>query len=89
MRRRHQRSRAPAGRRPAAPRAGPSAAALVLLVLLALFLGYAGQTTPLPDGVRLGATFAIVFTIVLLARAPDPPPLMRRAMGIWHLSFGI
>ena len=58
-------------RRPAAvrPRRGRvlPAAALFLLVLLGLFLGHAGQTTPLPDGVRLGATFAIVITIVLLA----------------------
>ena len=58
--------RRPAAVRPRRGRALP-AAALVVLVLLGLFLGYAGQTTPLPDGVQLGATFAIVFTIVLLA----------------------
>jgi len=58
-------------RQPAAvrPRGGRtlSAAGLVLLVLLALFLGYAGRTAGLPDGVRLGAIFAVVISIVLLA----------------------
>jgi hypothetical protein len=58
-------------RRPAAvrPRRGRalSAAALVLLVLLGLFLGYAGRTVAAPDGVRLGVGFVIAFTIVLLA----------------------
>jgi hypothetical protein len=58
-------------RRPAAvrPRRGRvlPAAALVVLVFLGLFLGYAGQTTPLPDNVRLGATFVLVISIVLLA----------------------
>ena len=58
--------RQPAAVRPRRGRALP-AAAMVLLAFLGLFLGYAGQTTPLPDGVRLGATFAIVMTIVLLA----------------------
>ena len=57
-------------RRPAAVRARRGralpAVALVVLVLLALFLGYAGRTTPMPDGVRLGATFAIVLSIILL-----------------------
>ena len=58
--------RQPAALRPRRGRALP-AAALVVLALLGLFLGYAGQTTPLPDGVRLGVTFAIVMAIVLLA----------------------
>ena len=58
--------RQPVAVRPRRGRVLP-AVALVVLVLLGLFLGYAGQTTPLPDGVRLGATFAIVITIVLLA----------------------
>ena len=57
--------RQPAAVRSRGGRALP-AAALVLLVLLGLFLGYAGRTTPIPDGVRLGATFAIVISIVLL-----------------------
>ena len=58
-------------RRPAAvrPRRGRawSAAGLVLFVLLGLFLGYAGRTAQVPDGVRLGTTFVIVMAIVLLA----------------------
>jgi zinc-ribbon domain len=57
--------RQPAAVRPRRGRALP-AAALVLLVLLGLFLGYAGRTAPVPDGVRLGATLVIVFSIVLL-----------------------
>ena len=43
------------------------AVALVVLVLLALFLGYAGRTAQVPDGARLGITFVIVMSIVLLA----------------------
>jgi hypothetical protein len=58
--------RQPAAVRPRRGRALP-AAALVVLVLLGLFLGYAGRTTPVPDGVRLGASFIIVFSIVVLA----------------------
>ena len=44
-----------------------SAVGLVVLVLLALFLGYAGRTAPVSDGVRLGITFVLVIAIVLLA----------------------
>jgi hypothetical protein len=40
-------------------------AALVLLVLLGLFLGQAGQTV-VPESYRLGATVGIVLGIVLL-----------------------
>jgi hypothetical protein len=58
--------RQPAAVRPRRGRALPTAA-LVLLVLLGLFLGYAGRTVQVPDGVRLGVTFVIVLTIVLLA----------------------
>jgi hypothetical protein len=58
-------------RQPAAvrPRRGRalSAAGLVLLVLLALFLGYAGRTVAVPDGIRLGVSLVIAFTIVVLA----------------------
>ena len=57
-------------RRPAAVRPGRSRlfelAGLVLLVLLGLFLGQAGRTV-VPEGYRLGVTFAIVMAIVLLA----------------------
>jgi hypothetical protein len=35
-------------------------------VLVAVFLGYAGRTAGLSDEVRLGATFAVVISIVLL-----------------------
>ena len=38
---------------------------LVLLVLLGLFLGQAGQTV-VPDSYRLGAAFGIVMAIVVL-----------------------
>jgi hypothetical protein len=58
-------------RRPAAVRARRGralpAAALVLLVLLALFLGYAGRTAQVPDGARLGIAVVLVMSIVLLA----------------------
>jgi hypothetical protein len=40
--------------------------AMVLLVLLALFLGQAGGTV-VPDNYRLGAAFGIVIAIVVLA----------------------
>jgi hypothetical protein len=58
--------RRPAAVRPRRGRALP-AAALVLLVLLALFLGYAGRTAAASDGVRLGVGFVIAFSIVVLA----------------------
>jgi hypothetical protein len=58
-------------RRPVAvrPRRGRalSAAGLIVLIILALFLGYAGRTVPMPDGARLGITCVIVIAIVLLA----------------------
>ena len=58
-------------RRPAAVQARRGralpAVALVLLVLLALFLGYAGRTAQVPDGARLGISFVLVMSIVLLA----------------------
>ena len=57
-------------RRPAAvrPRRGRvlPLVAMVLLVLLALFLGQAGGTV-VPDNYRLGAAFGIVVAIVVLA----------------------
>ena len=59
-------------RRPAAVRSRAAAgcfplAALVLLVLLGLFLGQAGQTDAAARrGAGLGAAFAIVIAIVLL-----------------------
>ena len=57
-------------RRPATvrPRRGRvlSLVAMVLLVLLALFLGQAGGTV-VPDGYRLGAAFGIVTAIIVLA----------------------
>ena len=56
--------RRPAAARPRRGRALPLAA-LVLLVLLGLFLGQAGQTV-VPEGYRLGATFAVVMAIVVL-----------------------
>jgi hypothetical protein len=56
--------RSPAGVRPRRGRLLPLAA-LVLLVLLGLFLGQAGQTV-VPESYRLGATVGIVLGIVLL-----------------------
>ena len=57
-------------RRPAAvrPRRGRvlPLVAMVLLVLLALFLGQAGGTVA-PDNYRLGAAFGIVVAILVLA----------------------
>jgi hypothetical protein len=58
--------RRPVDVRPRRGRAA-SAAALILLIFLALFLGYAGRTAQVPDGVRLGAAFVLVMAIVFLA----------------------
>jgi hypothetical protein len=57
--------RRPAAVRPRRGRALPLVA-MVVLVLLALFLGQAGGTV-VPDNYRLGAAFAIVMAIVVLA----------------------
>ena len=74
MRRRDDRPGPAAGRHPAAPQPVVRGRRLVLLVLLGLYLGQAGQMVEVPIGpaaslaIGVGIAFAIVVLVVRIVR---------------------